>query len=78
MSTEPAQPGERVEVAMIDSLPLPRAHVEVEADGEAVLLSVEAPDLVNVEFTLLLSPAEARQLGDLLFRLGCAGAPESR
>jgi hypothetical protein len=67
----PAEPGEPVEVEFIDSIPLPAAHVEVEANGGLVMMTVEHVES-DVDITLIMSPNEARQLGDLLFRVGCA------
>ena len=56
---------------MWESVPLPTAHVTVEQDGGAVVLTIDSED-AGVEYVLLMSPAEAREFGNLIYRIGAA------
>lgn len=64
-------PDESSECEMIETADVVNADLFSEVTEEGVTLTISADDLDH-DIAILLTPAKARQLGDQLFRQGCA------
>lgn len=66
----PKRPGEGEEVEQIETAPITPTDIFIEREAAGVIFTLAMDDREE-DLAILFTPAKARELGDMLYRLGC-------